>query len=121
MGETVDYVAMGKRIRQARKKCGLTQAALGEKCRVSGGHIGHVETNHGKVSLEAMVAIANALDVSLDSLLCDSLTSSKPVFENELAELLSQATPKQVKLIAELTKVILRDEFKLRDLERNEE
>lgn len=121
MDGTVDYVAMGKRIRQARKKRGLTQAALGEKCCVSGGHIGHVETNHGKVSLEAMVAIANALDVSLDSLLCDSLTSSKPVFENELAELLSQATPKQVKLVAELTKVILRDEFKLRDLERNEE
>ena len=26
MGETLDYVAMGKRIRQARKQRGLTQA-----------------------------------------------------------------------------------------------
>ena len=31
MGETLDYVAMGKRIRQARKQRGLTQAELGEK------------------------------------------------------------------------------------------
>ena len=120
MGETLDYVAMGKRIRQARKQRGLTQAELGEKCGVSGGHIGHVENNHGKVAPETMVSIANVLGVSLDTLLCDSLTCSKPVYENELAGLLSRATPKQVRMIAELAKVVLRDEFKLQEQEPDE-
>lgn len=121
MGSTVDYVAMGKRIRQARKKRGLTQAALGDKCCVSGAHIGHIENHQGKISLETLVGVANALNETLDSLLCDSLVASKPIFENELGELLSKASPRQVKLIKELAKVVLSDEFGLQEPEPDEE
>lgn len=65
-----------------------------------------------------LVNIANTLEVSLDELMCDSLVSSKPIYEDELQKLLSQATVKQVKMITELARVVLRDEFKPADHEQ---
>lgn len=118
MEYTLDYAAIGRRIRKIRKERRLTQAALGERCGVTSAHIGHIEKNHGKLSLAVLVNIANTLEVSLDELMCDSLVSSKPIYEDELQKLLSQATVKQVKMITELARVVLRDEFKPADHEQ---
>lgn len=107
----LDYAAIGRRIRKARKERGLTQARLGDLCGVTGAHIGHIETDNGKPSLSVLVRIANALDVSLDELVCDSLATGKPVYEDELREILAQASTRQVRLITELARVVLRDEF----------
>ena len=117
MEYTLDYAAIGKHIRKVRKEQHLTQTELGNRCGVTGAHICHIEAARGKVSLPTLVVIANVLQVSLDELLCDNLVTSKYIYEDELRNLLTHATTKQARLITELARVVLRDEFILRDYE----
>ena len=69
----VDYSLLGQRVRRARKKAKLTQAKLAEKVGVSIPTISHIETGTNKVSLELFVSIANALNVTPDELILDSV------------------------------------------------
>ena len=69
----MDYVALGKRIRQERTARKWTQARLAREVHLSISFLGHVERGTRKASLETVVAIANALQVSLESLLAASL------------------------------------------------
>ena len=77
MSTVVDYYALGTRIRAAREKKHLTQEQLGEICSLSAAHIGHVERGTRTPSLDAIVSIAQALNVSMDSLLLDTFDSDE--------------------------------------------
>ena len=70
---TMDYVALGKRIRTQRKLLRMTQEYLSEQAGISLSFLGHIERGTRKASIETLVAIANALRVSPDLLLQDSL------------------------------------------------
>lgn len=69
----MDYVSLGKRVRRERKAHHLTQAQLAKKLGLSVSFLGHVERGTRKASLETLVAISNALNISVDSLLSESL------------------------------------------------
>ena len=76
----MDYVDMGKRVRKQRQLIGLTQQELAERIGVSTSFVGHVERGTRKASLETVINIANALGVSADTLLQDSLdVMTKPL------------------------------------------
>ncbi len=72
MEKTIDYKALGKRIRTARKEKGISQEKLGEICSVSCSHIGHIERGTRIASLDTLFRISTELDISLDWLLFDS-------------------------------------------------
>ena len=72
MSFEVDYYALGMRIRSAREKKHLTQEQLGELCSLSTAHIGHIERGTRTPSIDALCAVAKALDISTDGLLFDS-------------------------------------------------
>ena len=67
------YKKYGRRVREKRVKINMSQETLAEKCQVSTSYIGLVERGERKPSLLVLVRIANALNVSTDSLLFDSL------------------------------------------------
>lgn len=69
----VDYKALGQRIRFQRKLVKMTQEELASVSDVSTSYIGHIERGIKRCSLETLVCICNALDVSPNSLLQDSL------------------------------------------------
>ncbi|MGN0393956.1 MAG: helix-turn-helix domain-containing protein [Coprococcus sp.] len=69
----MDYGKMGKRIRNARKSKGWTQAYLGELLDSDGKYISRIERGKSKPSLEFVVKIANILEKSTDYLLQDSI------------------------------------------------
>lgn len=70
----MDYSAVGKRIRSFRKKRGYTQAELAEILGYSIQHLSHIENGITKMSIDFVIALANALEVSLDELFKDDLT-----------------------------------------------
>ncbi len=72
----MDYTDLGHRIRKQRIVMGWTQEALAERVGVSTSFIGHVERGTRKASLETLVSIANAMDISIDYLLSASLKNS---------------------------------------------
>lgn len=74
----LDYKKLGERVRTARENAGLKQEQLATAINMTSQHISHVETNNTKISLPTLVKIANALNTSLDKLVSDSLSDSKP-------------------------------------------
>lgn len=88
MNQRIDYLALGKRIREKRIEKNLTQEQLGEICDLSAAHIGHIERGTRILSVEVLFNIAQALNASVDYLLFDSvsdnniLASVVPVIEN---------------------------------------
>lgn len=72
----MDYVDLGNRIRRKRKQLGWTQDTLAAKIGVSTSFVGHIERASRTASLETLVQIANALEVSVDYLLAASLNGA---------------------------------------------
>jgi len=78
----LDYTALGRRIREARKKNGLTQEKLAEICSLSTAHIGHIERGTRIPSLETVFCISEALSVSVDRLVFDSVENCDNVLSS---------------------------------------
>lgn len=96
----LDYQAIGVRIRRFRKAKGLTQQTLAERSNQEPSNISHIERGATKLGLPTIVNIANALGVTVDDLLCDSLLESRTAFEREIDELLRDCTHAELKVIA---------------------
>lgn len=62
----IDYTHMGKRIMDRRKELHLTQEALAEQAGISASFMGHIERGSRIASLDTLLAICIALDVSMD-------------------------------------------------------
>ena len=69
----MDYEQLGRRIRQQRVLNRMTQEQLAELAGVSCAFVGHIERGEKKASIETIVALCNALEVSPTVLLQDSL------------------------------------------------
>ena len=103
----VDYVAMGKRIRKLREKKGWTQGELAYEIHKSNTTVSHIEVGSGRPELNTVVDIANALEVSVDTLLCESLKNAETEYKNELSEFLLRCSPGEIRLINELVPIFI--------------
>lgn len=63
------YRQVGRRVREIRKKMGLTQSTLGERAGITPDYLGRIERGHGAVTLETLSRIAAALSTPLRQLL----------------------------------------------------
>ena len=81
----MDLSAIGSRIKVARERKHLTQEDLAAIVDLSPTHISVIERGVKPPKLATLVAIANALDVSADTLLQDVVERSKEGVFNELA------------------------------------
>jgi transcriptional regulator with XRE-family HTH domain len=103
----LDYKAIGKRIKIARIKEDLTQEQLADTVSLSVSHLSNIETGTTKVSLSALVRIANALSVSVDNFLADNLFSARPQLENDLQQVLSKCSPYELHVVIGVCKATL--------------
>lgn len=92
----IDYIGIGRRVRAFRLKRGLSQENLSELSGLTPAHFSHVETGNTKVSLPSLVNIANALEVTMDDLLADSLLHTAHVNMKAMNELLSDCSDKEL-------------------------
>lgn len=70
----MDYAELGRRVRQQRVMCGMTQEELAEKSGISCSFVGHIERGEKKFSIGTLVGLCNAMCVTPDYLLQDSLS-----------------------------------------------
>ena len=82
----LDYVRIGQRIRDARVAKGWPQSELAFRAGLNSAYVSHIETGKTKLALPTIVKIANALSVSVDELLCDSLEQAQHVYDKRIAE-----------------------------------
>lgn len=82
-GSNMDYVDLGKRVRARRMELNWTQERLAQEIGVSTSFVGHIERGSRKASIDTLVLLANAMEISTDELLEGSLIVSdqliKPV------------------------------------------
>ncbi len=81
----MDLSAIGSRIKVARERKHLTQEDLAAIVDLSPTHISVIERGVKPPKLATLIAIANALDVSADTLLQDVVGRSVEGVSNELA------------------------------------
>lgn len=109
----LDYKKMGMRIKEQRLKKHLTQEKLAEIVDVATSNISHIERATTQVSLPSLVKIANALDVTLDQLVCDSsIPIAEAYLEQDIANLLQNCSLKEKQIIKDIilaTKKALRE------------
>lgn len=113
----LDYKAIGKRIKIARIKVDLTQEKLAEMIELSPTHLSNIETGTTRVSLSTIISLANALSVSVDDLLCDSVIKSKVQFEKDIKDILQDCDDYEIRIIKDMMesmKATLRRDANLR-------
>ena len=97
---SVNYVALGKRIGYFRMQCGnITQEALASKINRSREFLAKIEKGTEHPSVATLVDIADALCISIDDLLIDSLHYSVSTSNTELHRLLLDCNETEQEII----------------------
>ena len=102
----MDYSGIGKRIKNYREKLKMTQQMLGEETDYSVQHISHIETVKTKLSVKCLLDIANALQVSVDELVCGYVSSSSVIVDREISNLMEDCSPQEKQIILETIKAL---------------
>ena len=112
----IDYKSIGVRIKAARQQKHYTQDQVAEMCDVSIQHISNIENNKTKVSLPLFIDIANALQVTLDQLVCGVLQQADAVYAKEIDEIFESCSIEEKRLLIQSlksTKKLLDDQKQL--------
>ena len=96
--------AIGKRIYDVRKLHGLSQAELAEKADLSVVYISNIESGKKNFSVDVLIRLCVALDISSDFLLCLDLRRSEWV-QYDIGAIFADCTDDELKDIL----IILRD------------
>lgn len=113
----MDYILLGQRIRIARLSAGISQEQLAEMVGLTSQHISHTEVASTKISLPALVKIANALHASVDKLLSDSIHDSKPYLLDDVQAVFSDCDPDEVYVMLEVANAVKKS-IRVRKLKR---
>ncbi len=113
----LDFYTVGQRIRRLRRRKKLSQAKLSEMVDVSPTYISHLENGMKFMTVETLIALANALGVSTDAILCDSLDQQMNACATEFEIILRDCTNFERRMIldsARALKKALRDNYYLK-------
>ena len=85
---SIDYKSIGKRIKRFRMERKLSQEDLGDRISLNPHYLSQIENGWRVPSVDTLIMIANALEVSADDLLADLLTHLNTSVEMEATRLL---------------------------------
>ena len=97
---------IGRRIKEIRSSKNLTQAELAEQANVSAPYISHIETETKQVSLITLIRIANALEVTVDTLLTGHQGSNADEYLADLDFLLKDCSSEEKRIIIDMISAI---------------
>lgn len=102
----MNYANLGKRLREERRKAGLTQEKLAEDLDLSAAYIGQIERGERVPALAIIIAAANRLGVSVDYLLEDTLSSATDTETTLLLRLMEGRSQTERKLAVDIIRTI---------------
>lgn len=100
----MDYSALGQRIRQQRKLMDMTQEDLAAAADVSTSYIGHIERGIKHCSLDTLICLCDALKITPNTLLQDSL-------KNAPVDLGADLSPKARNIVSSLLNALRENEM----------
>ena len=99
----LNYILIGQKIKAIRKRKGLSQMKLSELIDRSPTYISYIESGIKSMSLDTFVLLANALNVTADELLMDSLENTIKVSNHEFAALLINCSDYERRVLLDIT------------------
>jgi len=105
--KVVDYLRAGRRIKLARIEREWSQEDLAEKADVSTTFISNIENAHTKASLATFIKLANALELGLDDLVCDSIKQGHEALNNQLITLTKSCSDYEMRVIVETVRGLI--------------
>lgn len=106
MQQEIDYGKLGMRMKEMRQRRGLTQDNLAEMVGCNTSHISNIENNHTKVSLNVLLAIANALQTSIDFLLAAQYNNASLALDNEILRALKDCSAQKKEKILKMIEIM---------------
>ena len=101
---SIDNNLIGLRIKEIRKRRGITQAQLAEMTDLSVPYISYLENGKKKISLETLIRTCNALEVTLDDLLAGTQTSNRMDYQTDIGLLLRDCSTEERRFLFEVIK-----------------
>ena len=98
----IDMSELGARIRKARTARNMSQMELAEACGISVPYMSDVERGKKCFSVDILLRIAIALQVSTDWLLRLDIPQTNYAYHAEAAELLADCNPEEAALLLDL-------------------
>lgn len=107
MEKFVDYVLLGRRIKEARKKSHMTQDQFAEQLGISTAYMSQIETGKVTINLNRLAQIAFLLQVDISYFLT-GVTASNHYLIKEFNSILSDRTPEELNLAYRVLKELLK-------------
>ena len=95
----IDYKELGKRIAKRRKVLNLTQDDVAEATGLSNNYISNIENNHSIPSIETLVKICDALDITPDYLLLGIVRDTDDSLHSQINQKLKLCDKKKLELV----------------------
>ena len=95
----LNYKLIGVRLRDERLKKGFTQEYLAEHSGISAQHCSGIECGNAKVSLPALVRLCNALEITPDTIIMDSVNHTTPQLLENVSAVFSDCSPNEIYLM----------------------
>lgn len=103
----IDYATIGRRVAELRKKQKLTQSRLAEKAEISNNYLSHIETAKSTPSLETLMNICGALDVTPNEILLGTKTTEKNYLDSDIMTKIGNCNTAQRQLIFDFIDLIV--------------
>ena len=100
---SLNYILLGQKVKSFRKKKGFSQFKLSEMISRSPTYISYIESGNKSMSLETFLLLTNALNVTADELLTDSLENTIKVSNHEFATLILDCTEYEKRILLDIT------------------
>lgn len=98
--------AIGGNIKKYRKIKGYTQAQLAEKIDISTIHMSHLETGSVSMSLDCLIKICDALDITPDELLFGEYRLNSISAASRIMSIMENLTSDEKKLLIDFAELL---------------
>ena len=109
-----DYVLIGERIKFWRQQRSLTQEQLAEKVELTPGFISLIETGKKRASLETLLSVCRALNITTNDLLVGNQIIKDTDYNTEFSELTVKFNESERRLVFEITKAVCKTIYRNR-------
>lgn len=103
----MDYISLGKRIKEERTKRQLTQEKMAETLNISDSYYGQIERGERHLTVDTLVEIANHFSITVDFLLSGSIVDNDMVLIQEWLKLTNGKTSKEKRMILDFVEVLI--------------
>lgn len=101
----LNYIALGERIAKRRKQLGIKQNVLADRLEISNNYLSSIERGKEKPSLEILIKICNALNITPDYVIMGNMRSNN--VPQKISEGLRLCTAEDIQLVEKIIEVMV--------------